>query len=91
MAMSGLALAPALAAAAFWDDFGLVVLILVFFGLYKVLTNDFIPSPQVAMIVAVIILFLVVIPYDWFKYFLFCVLFLFTFFERATPWKWGWR
>ena len=79
-----------LVAAAFWEDFGLVVLILVFFGLFKVLTNDFIPSPKVAMIVTVLIVFLVVIPYDWFKYVLFAVLFLFMFFKEATPWKWGW-
>jgi hypothetical protein len=84
------ALAP-LAAAAFGDDFGLVVLILVFFGVFKTLANDFIPSPKVAMIVTVIIIFLVVVPYDWFKYLLFAVLFLYSFFEKATPWKWGWR
>lgn len=80
-----------LAAAGFFDDFGLVVLILVFFGLFKTLASGFIPSPKVAMLVTVIIVFLVVVPYDWFKYLLFMLLFLYAFFERATPWRWGWR
>lgn len=72
----------------FMEDLDLVIVLLVFFALYNLLTNDFIKSPLLAMLVAVVILFTLVIPYDWFKYFMFVILIMYGFFGTATPAKW---
>lgn len=72
----------------FEDAFGLVVLILVFIALYKYLSDSFIESPFLALLVAIIILFLIVIPYAWVKYFLFVVLVMYGFFTTFKPWEW---
>ncbi len=72
----------------FEDAFGLVVLILVFIALYKYLSDSFIKSPFLALLVTIIILFLIVIPYAWVKYFLFVVLVMYGFFTTFKPWEW---
>jgi len=72
----------------FWEAFGLVVLILVFFTLYNLLTNNFIRHPLLALLVAALIVFLLVIPYDWFKYLLFVVLVLYGMFTVLKPGEW---
>jgi hypothetical protein len=76
-------------ALAFWEAFSLVVLVLVFFGLYNKLSNGFINSPFLALIVTVLIVFMVVIPYEWFRYTLFAILFLWGAFGEVKPWEWG--
>ncbi|OIO26253.1 hypothetical protein COX85_03980 [Candidatus Micrarchaeota archaeon CG_4_10_14_0_2_um_filter_55_9] len=73
----------------FWEAFSLIVLILVFFGLYNKLSSGFINSPFLALIVTVIVVFIVVIPYEWFRYTLFAVLFLWGAFGEVKPWEWG--
>ncbi len=61
------------------QDVNLAVLILVFFTLYKQLTNSFIPDTKVALLVTIIITMLVAVPYIWIRYLLFFGLFLYTF------------
>ncbi|MGB9577346.1 MAG: hypothetical protein ACP5O3_01715 [Candidatus Micrarchaeia archaeon] len=72
----------------FWESFGLVVLILVFFVLYNILSNNFIRHPLLALLVTAIIVFTLVIPFEWFKYLLFVVLVLYGFFVTAKPGEW---
>ncbi len=72
----------------FWDDFGIVALILVFFGLYNLLSEGVLRSRFLALIVTVIVIYLVVIPYDWFKYLLFVMLFLGAAISRINPGAW---
>jgi hypothetical protein len=94
--MVPLALAPALALLSatpaflfdFMDDANLVIVLLVFFALYNILTKDFIKSPLLAMLVTILIVFTLVVPYDWFKYFMFVVLILYGFFGAAKPSEW---
>ncbi len=71
----------------FFDDFGLVVLILVFFALYRYMAG-FIDNPLLAILVTVVIVTLLVVPYDWFKYLLFVVVFMFGFWGNVRPWQW---
>lgn len=72
----------------FMDAFGLVVLILVFVALYKYLSDSFIESPLLALLVTIIIVFLIVIPFEWVKYFLFVALVMYGFFSTFKPWEW---
>ena len=72
----------------FMDAFGLVALILIFIALYNYLSHRFIESPFLALLVTIIILFLIVIPYAWVKYFLFVVLVMYGFFSKFKPWEW---
>lgn len=72
----------------FWDDFGIIVLILVFFGLYNLLAEGWIRSRFLALIVTVVTIYIVVIPYDWFKFLLFAILFLGGAIARIKPQEW---
>jgi len=72
----------------FWEAFGLIVLILIFFTLYNLLTNNFIRHPLLALLVTALIMFLLVIPYDWFKYLLFVVLVMYGMFTVMKPGEW---
>lgn len=72
----------------FWDDFGIVALILVFFGLYNLLVDGWIRSRFLALVVTIIIVYVVVIPYDWFKFLLFSLLFLGAAIPRLHPENW---
>jgi hypothetical protein len=72
----------------FWDDFGLIVGILVFFALYNALSGNFIRNNAIALIVSVLIFFLLVVPYDFFKYLLFVILFLGGLFATLKPEEW---
>ena len=72
----------------FWDDFGIVALILVFFGLYNLLSDGIIKSRFLALIVTVLVIYLVVVPYDWFRYLLFAVLFLGGALAKIKPAEW---
>ncbi len=72
----------------FWDDFGLVVIILLFFLIYNYFNEGFVKSPFLALIVTAVVMYLVVLPYEWFAYLLFVVLFLGAAFEKIDPSKW---
>ncbi len=72
----------------FWDDFGLVVLILLFFLLYNFFSNKLIHSSFLALIVTAVVVYMVVLPYEWFMYLLFVVLFLGSAFEKIKPGDW---
>ncbi|MFA6048572.1 MAG: hypothetical protein WC792_01320 [Candidatus Micrarchaeia archaeon] len=72
----------------FWDDFGLVVLILLFFLLYNLFSNGLVQSPFLALIITAIVVWVVVLPYEWFMYLLFVVLFLGSAFSRIKPSEW---
>ncbi len=72
----------------FWDDFGLVVLILLFFLLYNIFSTGLIRSPFLALIVTAIVVYVVVLPYTWFMYLLFIILFLGSAFSRIKPGEW---
>lgn len=65
-----------LVALSFWADMDLVVTILLFFMIYWILTQGLIDNSLAALVVAAVIVWLVVIPYGWFRYLLFIVLFL---------------
>ncbi len=65
----------------FWEDFSVVVLILSFFGLYKQLSQDFIKNKILALVVSTIVIMLVAVPYIWFRYLLFAIVFLYGFFN----------
>ncbi|MBI5635551.1 hypothetical protein HY993_01145 [Candidatus Micrarchaeota archaeon] len=65
----------------FWEDFSVVVLILSFFGLYKQLSGDFIKNKILALIVTTIVIMLVAVPYAWFRYLLFAIVFMYGFFN----------
>jgi len=82
------ALLPLLFYADFWEAFGLVALVLVFFTLYNLLTNNFIRHPLLALLVTALIVFLLVLPYDWFKYLLFVVLVMYGMFTVIKPSEW---
>ena len=66
----------------FWEDFGIVATILVFFILYWYLSKDF--PAVIALFITIVITFLVVLPYDWFKWLLFAGLFMFGFWGEAS-------
>jgi len=75
----------------FWDALGLITTIIVFIMLYKVFYPDVVESQLIALIIAAIITYLLVIPYEWFKYLLFVILFMYAFFWEFKPWEWGVR
>lgn len=72
----------------FWDDFGIIALILIFFGMYNLLSEGIIRSKFLALIVTILVIYLVVVPYDWFKFLLFGVLFLGGALSRIKPGEW---
>ncbi len=75
----------------FLDAFGLVATIVVFIMLYKLFYPDVVGSQLVALLIAAVVTYLLVIPYEWFKYLLFVVLFMYAFFWEFKPWEWGVR
>lgn len=75
----------------FWDAFGLVATIVVFIMLYKLFYPDVVGSQLVALLIAAVVIYLLVIPYEWFKYLLFVILFMYAFFWEFKPWEWGVR
>jgi chromate transport protein ChrA len=72
----------------FWSDFGIIVDILVFFVVYKLLRNSLAPSKTIAFITSLVVVFLLVLPYEWFKYLLFVVLVLGAAWAKLEPGKW---
>ncbi len=66
----------------FWDDFGLVVLLLTVYMLYSRLTYHFIDNPILALIIVGVITFALLIPYPSFKYLLFIVVVMFGFWSK---------
>lgn len=72
----------------FWSDFGIIVDILVFFVVYKLLRSSLAPSKTIALVTSLVVVFLLVLPYDWFKYLLFVVLILGAMWAKLEPSKW---
>ena len=72
----------------FIQDFGLIIVILLFFAVYSYLNNSIIKSPRLALFITVIVMLLLVIPYDWFKILLFIILIGYGFFQTFKPWEW---
>jgi len=63
----------------FWEDLSIVALVLDFFMLYKLLGYNFIFNKFVALLVALLVTWLLVVPYVWVRWFvLFCMV-LYTF------------
>lgn len=92
--MTNAALAPVFAPfllQGFWEAFGLVTTIIVFILLYKLFYPDVVDSQLIGLIMAAVITYLIVIPYEWFKYLLFVILFMYAFFWEFRPWEWGVR
>ncbi|MFQ5405870.1 MAG: hypothetical protein ACE5DI_01795 [Candidatus Micrarchaeia archaeon] len=75
-------------ALSFFDDFFIVIVILLFFLLYNFFSNQLVKSPFLALIVTAVVFYLVVLPYEWFAYLLFVVLFLGSAFDKINPSKW---
>lgn len=73
----------------FLDSLDVVILIIVFIMLYKLFYPGVVESKVIALAIAAIVTYLLVIPYDWFRYFLFVALFLYSFFWSFQPWDWG--
>ncbi len=72
----------------FMDAFDLVVLIIVFLMLYRLFYPDMVQNKAVALVIVIIITFIVVIPYAWFRYLLFVVLFMYAVFWTFKPYRW---
>ena len=72
----------------FWDALGVIVLLIVFIMLYNMFYPSIVSSQLVALVLVAVITFLVVIPYPWFKYLLFCFLFMYGFFQTFKPYEW---
>ena len=66
----------------FWEDFGLITTILVALVLFMYLKKD---MPQMlALLIVVVITFVLLVPYDWFKYLLFVVIFMWGFWAKMA-------
>jgi hypothetical protein len=70
----------------FFEDFGIVVTILVFVVIWYYLKMDM--PPLLALLITIVITFMLVIPYDWFKYLVFVGLFMHGFWSWARK---GWE
>jgi hypothetical protein len=66
----------------FWDDFGLVVLLLTVYMLYNRLSYNFINNPLLALIIVAVITFALLIPYPFFKYLIFVVVVMYGFWSK---------
>ncbi|MBI5229192.1 hypothetical protein HY991_03710 [Candidatus Micrarchaeota archaeon] len=64
----------------FWEDFGWVSTILVALVLFLYLRKDM--PPMLALLLVVVITFVLLVPYDWFKYLLFIVIFMWGFWSK---------
>lgn len=82
------ALSLPLLQADFWQAFDLVVLIIVFLMLYRLFYPDMVQNKAVALVIVVIVTFVVVIPFAWFRYLLFVVLFMYAVFWTFKPYRW---
>lgn len=63
----------------FFEDFGFVATILVAVILFTYLAKDM--PKMLALLIVIVITFILLIPYDWFKYLLFIVIFMFGFWK----------
>lgn len=72
----------------FGEAFDLVVLIIVFLMLYRLFYPDMVQNKAVALLIVVIVTFVVVIPYAWFRYLLFVALFMYSVFWTFKPYRW---
>ncbi len=72
----------------FIQDFGLIIVILLFFAIYSYLNNSLVKNPRLALFVTIIIMLTLVIPYNWFKILLFLALIFYGFFQTFKPWEW---
>ena len=73
----------------FFDDLGLVILILLVFSIYNILKKGWTPSPAIAMLVTIIITLLILVPYVWFRYLLFAMIVLGAGLKSIDVSKWG--
>ncbi len=67
----------------FWDDFGLVVLLLTVYMLYNRLSYHFIDNPLLALVIVGVITFALLIPYPSFKYLIFIVVVMYGFWSKV--------
>ncbi|MBI3588197.1 hypothetical protein HY095_03310 [Candidatus Micrarchaeota archaeon] len=79
---------PALPVLEFFEAMGLVVLILDFVLLYRLFYPGIVGAKAIALFITTVITFLLLIPYPWFAWLLFFVLFLYAFFGSFRPWDW---
>ena len=63
----------------FMDGLNTVILILTFFSLYKMFTINYIENKIVALLVAIAITYLVLIPVTWFTWMIFFIVFMLEF------------
>ncbi len=72
-----------------WEDFQLVMLVAIFIMLYW-LVIDNTGNPLLALVVVTVIFFVLVIPYEWVRVFLFVTLVFYQAFQKETikPWEW---
>jgi len=84
-----LASALSLPVFALWDDFQLVMMVAILLMLYW-LFADLTKSPLLTLVVVAIVFFVIVIPYEWVRVFLFITLFFYKAFQHETikPWEW---
>ena len=73
----------------FLDAFNVVIIILVFIGMYNMFYPEMLGSKVAAAFVTGTIVYLLVIPYDWFRYLMFVYFFMYAFFWQFEPWNWG--
>jgi len=72
-----------------WADLQLVILILVYLMLYWVF-SDTAGNPLLALVIATVVFFVLALPYEWIRVFLFITLVFMKTFQHETikPWEW---
>lgn len=73
----------------FWEAFNVVIIVMIFIAMYNMFYPELLSSKLLATIVTATIIFLVVIPFDWFRYLMFVYFFMYAFFWQFQPWTWG--
>ncbi|MFH0835673.1 MAG: hypothetical protein V1834_00750 [Candidatus Micrarchaeota archaeon] len=72
----------------FGQALDLVIVLVLFFLLYNFFHPKLVSSPFLGLLITIIVIFILVIPYPWFRYFLFAILFLAGIFTNIKPWEW---
>ncbi len=82
-------LAQTIVALEFFEALGLVALIINFIMLYNFFSNGVIKYPVINVIVTSIVTFTLLVPFPWFNWIVFFILFAYAFFWSFKPWEWA--
>ncbi|MFH1056329.1 MAG: hypothetical protein V1717_00835 [Candidatus Micrarchaeota archaeon] len=73
----------------FIEALTMIITIIDFIVIYKLFYPDIVKSQIIGFVIAVLVVFLLVIPYTWFAWFLFLAGFAYSFFWGFKPWTWA--